>query len=261
MSYRLLLLDAGFTLLAPRRSLADALSGVLAEDGHTVTDDELRAAWEVADRWFWDEYHRDGNDTWTDDDRISDYWRQYHALMLDHLGMEAQREILDRVLASQFATDAWELYPDVLPMLEAVRSRGDVQIGIVSDWGSNLRDIVTGLGLDRYLDFVLASGAIGLAKPNPAFFRVALERADLDAADALMVGDSYRADVRGAWGAGVDALWLDRREGPSLNALAGDAPTDVRRIHSLDEVPVILLGGSGRLPRGAGIDAGPSASG
>ena len=118
MSYRLLLLDAGFTLLAPRRSLADALSGVLAEDGHTVTDDELRAAWEVADRWFWDEYHRDGNDTWTDDDRISDYWRQYHALMLDHLGMEAQREVLDRVLASQFATDAWELYPDVLPMLE-----------------------------------------------------------------------------------------------------------------------------------------------
>ena len=136
-----------------------------------------------------------------------------------------------------------------------------MQIGIVSDWGSNLRDIVTGLGLDRYLDFVLASGAIGLAKPNPAFFRVALERADLDAADALMVGDSYRADVRGAWGAGVDALWLDRRDGPSLNALAGDAPTDVRRIHSLDEVPVILLGGSGRLPRGAGIDAGPSASG
>jgi hypothetical protein len=67
--------------------------------------------------------------------------------------------------------------------------------------------------------------------------------------------------VRGAWGAGIDALWLDRREGPSLNALAGDAPTDVRRIHSLDEVPAVVAGPAGQLPRGPGIDAEPAASG
>ena len=261
MSYRLLLLDAGFTLLSPRRSLADALTGVLAEDGHGVTDDELRAAWEVADRWFWDEYHRPGNETWTADDRIDAYWRRYHELMLGELGVEARREMLDRVLASQFATDAWELYPDVVPMLEAVRATGDIGIGIVSDWGSNLREIVSGLELDRYLDFVLASGAVGLAKPNPAFFGVALERAGVAPADALMVGDSYRADVRGAWGAGIDALWLDRREGPSLNALAGDPPTDVRRIHSLDEVPAVVAGRIGQLPRGVGIDAEPATPG
>ena len=48
-------------------------------------------------------------------------------------------------------------------------------IGVVSDWGSKLRDIVAGLELDRYLDFVLASGAVGIAKPKPAFFRLALE--------------------------------------------------------------------------------------
>ena len=76
-----------------------------------------------------------------------------------------------------------------------------------------------------------------------------------------MVGDSYRADVRGAWGAGIDALWLDRHEGASLNALAGEPPTDVRRIHSLDEVPAIAAGPTGQLPRGAGIDADPAASG
>ncbi len=261
MSYRLLLLDAGFTLLAPRRSLADALSSVLAEDGHTVTDEQLRAAWEVADRWFWDEYHREGNDTWTDDDRISAYWRQYHALMLDHLGMTAQHEVLDRVLASQFAPDAWELYPDVLPMLGAVRAMGDVQAGIVSDWGSNLREIVAAFDLDRQLDFVLASGAVGLAKPNPAFFRVALEQAGVDPADALMVGDSYRADVRGAWSAGIDAVWLDRREGPSINALGGDPPLDARRIHGLDELPAIVAGPTGSLPRGAAVAAEPALRG
>jgi hypothetical protein len=144
MSYRLLCLDAGFTLLSPRRTLAEALSGVLADDGHAITEEEMRAAWEEADRWFWDEYHRPGNDTWSDDGRIEEYWRRYHSVMLERLGLAAHREMLDRILASQFAADSWEPYADVGPMLAATREIDGVRIGIVSDWGSNLRGIVSG---------------------------------------------------------------------------------------------------------------------
>jgi putative hydrolase of the HAD superfamily len=248
MSYRLLCLDAGFTLLSPRRTLADALQGVLSMDGHRITEDEMRAAWEEADRWFWDEYHRPGNDTWTDDRRIDDYWRRYHTVMLERLGHEVRTEVLDRILASQFAADSWELYPDVLPMLETVREVGTA-IGIVSDWGSNLRGIVADLGLDRYLDFVLPSGAVGVAKPNPSFFRLALDAAGVEPHEAVMVGDSYRADVRGAWSAGMDAVWLDRHEGANITPADEPMPTDVRRIRSLDELPAIVASG-GPLPKG-----------
>ena len=248
MSYRLLCLDAGFTLLTPRRTLADALSGVLAEDGRSVTEDEMRAAWEEADRWFWDEYHRPGNDTWSDDGRIDDYWRNYHSVMLGRLGVEAQSEVLDRILASQFAADSWEPYPDVEPMLRAVRAMDGVRVGIVSDWGSNLRGILAELALDQYLDFVLPSGAVGVAKPNPAFYRMALEAVGVAAADALMVGDSYRADVRGAWAAGMDAVWLHRREGITINPSDEPLPTDVHRIHGLEELPPLVAAG-GPLPR------------
>ena len=248
MSYRLLCLDAGFTLLSPRRTLANALSGVLARDGHAITEDEMRAAWEHSDRFFWDEYHRPGNDTWTDDERIDEYWRTYHGIMLERLGVEAQRELLDRILASQFATGAWELYPDVEPMLRQVRDLG-LTVGIVSDWGSNLRDITRELGLDRLLDFVLPSGAVGLAKPNPAFFRVALDRAGVRPEEALMVGDSYRADVLGAWSAGMDALWLDRSEGVRITPGDEPMPADVRVMRSLDELPDIVRSDE-PLPRG-----------
>jgi HAD superfamily hydrolase (TIGR01509 family) len=261
MSYRLLCLDAGFTLLTPRRTLAEALSEALADDGRTVTEDELRAAWEDSDRWFWDEYHRPGNDTWSDDARIDDYWRRYHSVLLGRLGVDARREVLDRILAGQFAADAWEVYPDVEPMLGEVRGMG-VRIGVVSDWGSNLRDVVAGLGLDRHLDFVLPSGAVGVAKPNPAFFRLALEAADAAPHEALMVGDSYRADVRGAWSAGMDAVWLDRHEGINITPTDEPMPTDVRRIRSLDELPTIVREG-GPLPRGEGaaLDPAPASSG
>lgn len=260
MSYRLLCLDAGFTLLSPRRTLAEALSGVLAENGQTITEEEMRAAWEEADRYFWDEYHRPDNDTWSADDRIEAYWRRYHSVMLERLGLQTHREMLDRILASQFAADAWEPYPDVLPMLTAVRGQGNVRIGVVSDWGSNLRGILAELGLDRQLDFVLPSGAVGVAKPNPAFFRLALDEAGVAPHEALMVGDSYRADVRGAWSAGMDAVWLDRREGMSITPSDEPIPIDVRRIHGLDELPPIVSAG-GPLPRGEAAVAGPAPSG
>jgi HAD superfamily hydrolase (TIGR01549 family) len=259
MSYRLLCLDAGFTLLSPRRTLADALSGVLAEDGHAITEEELRAAWEQADRFFWDEYHTPGNDTWTDDHRIEDYWRRYHGIMLERLGVQGRREMLDRILASQFSTDSWEPYPDVRPMLEAVRGLDGVQVGIVSDWGSNLHGIVTELGLDRWVDFVLPSGQVGVAKPNPAFYRMALDRAGVAPEVALMVGDSYRADVRGAWGAGMDAAWLDRHEGMSITPAGEPMPSDVLRIQSLDELPDLVRRG-GPLPRGEGIADEPASA-
>ena len=253
MTYRLLCLDAGFTILTPRRTLADALSGVLVDDGHQITEEEMRAAWEEADRTFWDEYHRPGNDTWTDDGRIEEYWRGYHRIMLGKLGVEARREMLDRVLASQWAPDAWEPYPDVEPMLVAVRERG-ITIGIVSDWGSNLRGILAGLSLDRYFDFVLPSGAVGVAKPNPAFYRMALDAAGVPASEALMVGDSYRADVRGAWSAGMDAVWLHRSDGANITPSSEPLPDDVHRISSLDELPAIVDAG-GPLPRGEDVPA------
>jgi putative hydrolase of the HAD superfamily len=218
----------------------------------------MRAAWEEADRWFWDEYHRPGNDTWSDDARIESYWRRYHGVMLGQLGVEAHNEMLDRVLASQFATDAWEPYPDTEPMLRDVRSLG-ARICVVSDWGSNLRGILAELGLDRYLDFVLPSGAVGVAKPNPAFYRLALDEAGVDAADALMVGDSYRADVRGAWSAGMDAVWLHRHEGMNITPADEPLPTDVHRIRSLAELPDIVRRG-GPLPRGAGVPADPASA-
>jgi len=143
-------------------------------------------------------------------------------------------------------------------MLAAVRDAG-LRVGVVSDWGSNLRGILVGLALDRYFDFVLPSGAVGVAKPDPAFYRMALEAGGVEPEEGLMVGDSYRADVRGAWSAGMDAVWLDRRDGATITPSDEPIPTDVRRIRGLDELPAILAEG-GPLPRGADVavpDAAP----
>jgi HAD superfamily hydrolase (TIGR01549 family) len=240
MRYDLVCLDAGFTLLMPRRTLADALGGVLEQRGHPVSRDDLHRAWEVADRWFWQEYHRPDNQTWGSDERIEQTWRDYHSVMLQELGFGDRRhELLDAILESQFAADAWELYPEVAGVLGELRSMDGIRIGVVSDWGSNLEGILAALGLDRYLDFVLASGEVGVAKPDPALYRIALERGAATADRAVMVGDSLRADVEGARAAGIDGVLLVRPEGPAQqNQPTADVPT----ISSLAELPALVRG-------------------
>jgi putative hydrolase of the HAD superfamily len=239
MRYRLVCLDAGFTVLSPIRSLSQALRGVLAQHGHEVTDEELHRAWEVANRWFSEDYHRPMNDAWADDALIDATWRQYHAVMLAELGLEdLHHRLIDTILAAQYAPDSWELYPDVRPTVRELRAAG-LRLGIVSDWGSNLLPILEGLGLAEEMDFVLASGAVRISKRDPALFRLAAERADVAPTEALMVGDTLMSDVVGAQAAGMDGVLLRR---PEWRDDRHDPPPGVRVIASLAELPAIVLG-------------------
>lgn len=99
-------------------------------------------------------------------------------------------------------------------LLEAVRAR--LAVGIVTN---NLRDEqeekLRACGLDRYVDVLVVSEEAGVAKPDPAIFQVALDRLDCAAADAVMVGDSWPADILGARAAGVPALWFNPAGAPA----------------------------------------------
>ncbi len=232
MKYRLVCFDAGFTLIQPRRDMVATLAAILADEGLSPSEEALRQAWDVADRWFWEEYHKPGNPAWVADATIRETWRNYNRMMLGELGIDdLDHRLADAMIASHFSWQNWQLYPDVLPVLGALHA-AEVQLGVISDWGSNLTDILSGLGIDQYFDFILASAAAGACKPNVAFYRMALSRADVAAQHALMIGDSYHADVLGGRDAGMDTLLLDR------NGTA--TATDVQVVRSLEEALAIV---------------------
>ena len=87
------------------------------------------------------------------------------------------------------------------------------------------------------LDFVIASGAVGLSKPDPAFFRLAATGAGVPPGEALMVGDSYRADIEGAASAGMDGILIRR---PEWRKRREAVPPQARVIASLAELPEIV---------------------
>jgi HAD superfamily hydrolase (TIGR01549 family) len=107
-----------------------------------------------------------------------------------------------------------------LALLAALASR--VRIGIVSN---NLleeqRAKIRLCGFDPYIDALVVSGAVGVSKPDPAIFMRALEEVGSAARDAVMIGDSWAADVEGARAAGIRPIWFNRAGRP-LPEIAAD---------------------------------------
>jgi HAD superfamily hydrolase (TIGR01509 family) len=103
--------------------------------------------------------------------------------------------------------------PGSLALLRALRKRG-LRIGIVSN---NLvreqRAKLRRVGLAGLYDSLTISEEAGAIKPDPRIFRIALARTAATPPEAVMVGDSWSADVEGARAAGIRAVWLDRSEG------------------------------------------------
>lgn len=118
------------------------------------------------------------------------------------------------------------------PLLLAVRARAQVVVvsnNLLAEQRTKLRHC----GLDRHVDVLVVSEEAGVAKPDPAMFQIALDRAGVTAGEVVMVGDSWANDVEGARAAGIRAIWFDR---------AGRQPPDpsVPVLRSLEPVAQVL---------------------
>ena len=63
-------------------------------------------------------------------------------------------------------------------------------------------------GLAPYFTHTIISEEVGINKPQPEIFRIAIERNGITADEAVMIGDSYTSDIAGAKAAGIDQVWI-----------------------------------------------------
>ena len=134
--------------------------------------------------------------------------------------------------------------PGALPLLEALKPR--VKIGIVSNnlWREQ-QDKVDACGFGPYVDALVVSEEAGVAKPDPRIFAIALERLGSEAAEAVMIGDSWVNDIAGAAAAGVRSIWFNRTDlAPPADRL------DVPELRTLEPVAPVLAAIFGTGDRG-----------
>lgn len=153
--------------------------------------------------------------------------------------------------------DAWRLFDDVLPALDALHG---LRVGIITNGDlafqtDKLQRIelwdrldLTAVRADGSIDDparrgrVIASGELGVTKPDPRIFHAAARAFDVAPAQCAYVGDRVRTDAVGAHDAGMLGIWLDRGRdrNPMTDHAEGDAPAGVPSIPSLLALPALL---------------------
>jgi len=211
-SIRTIFFDAGFTLLRPYPSIPEICQSVCQQLNLHVDQEQVRQRMDAAEDFYFRQSRSDRH-TWADDQAIAEFWINYYMTLLRPLVFEHDETRLYR-LASAINQEfdkhtSWEVYPDVVPVLQTL-SRHGYRLGVISDWGIALGPILRKLQLTHYFDCLLISAVTRHAKPSPALYELALQRADAIPDYTVHIGDSYIYDVLGARAVGITPILLDR---------------------------------------------------
>jgi REG-2-like HAD superfamily hydrolase len=209
MPVRAVLFDAGETLVHPAPSFPELFTEVLAAAGHDREPQQvIDASRSVFHRFS--EAARD-NELWTTSpERSERFWLSVYARMLDELGLDGDTGLRDTLYATFTDPANYALFDDVEATIEALGSAA-LTLGIVSNFEAWLEDLLQSLGVRDAFRVRVISGIEGVEKPDPAIFRRALERLDVDPADVLYVGDNPEFDVVPAAAVGMTPVLIDRR--------------------------------------------------
>lgn len=115
----------------------------------------------------------------------------------------------------------WRAFDDASAALDAAFASGRA-VGVLTNGANPIQsEKMTQTGLNRAGLAMLTATELGAAKPQPASYARAVEKMGLDdARHAVLIGDSFPNDVRGARRAGLHAVYLDRTGVGEVSSLA-----------------------------------------
>ncbi len=99
--------------------------------------------------------------------------------------------------------------PGTFEALEAFKSAG-YRLAIVSNAEGQVEADAKRFGLAPFFDVIIDSHVVGVAKPDPRIFQIALERLGVGPEEVRFAGDIYSIDVEGARAAGIEARLVDQ---------------------------------------------------
>lgn len=108
-----------------------------------------------------------------------------------------------------------KLYDDANAILQLFRKRklADIPIrtALVTNWGRRVHTVVSALGVADCFDVVVCRDDVDRGKPFPDPFLFAANSLGVDPQECLHIGDVLHDDAFGAYEAGLQSLWLNRR--------------------------------------------------
>lgn len=138
----------------------------------------------------------------------------------------------------QLATGRLSVSPAVIAVLRMLRERG-IQTAVLSDAPADIAEAWPRCELSEFVDAAVFSCRAGVVKPHLSLYRMASEQLGAMAENTVYCGDGGGDELRGAAAAGMTAVRVERRGGPSSMAF-GDAPWRGPTISDVEQLPTWL---------------------
>lgn len=160
--------------------------------------------------------------------------RGYYETILDALGVPAEpaRRIVAELHEENDREIIWRVVAGGTAAVLAELGRRGFVLGVVSNADGRVAGSLAALGLAHHFEVIIDSAVVGVEKPSPRIFELALEACGARAEETVFVGDIYEIDVRGARQAGITPVLIDPL------SLYGDV--DCRRVARLDALLDLL---------------------
>jgi putative hydrolase of the HAD superfamily len=121
------------------------------------------------------------------------------------------------------------------PLLQNLH--GKYKLGIISNFAisEGVYNILKTNNIEKLFDAIVVSCEVNKRKPSPEIFQNTLKKIDVNAENAVFVGDTANADIAGAHATGMKTIYIKRRYEQDLEK----HPPDII-IESLTEIPTAL---------------------
>ena len=137
-------------------------------------------------------------------DRVKNTFAEFNILKND----EEAKEIFKVYL--KLYEKNWILFEDTKEVLDYLK--GKYKLGVITNGDSiQQRQKIKNTNMDEYFSQIIISGEVGFSKPEKEIFEIACKKIDEDPKNCLMVGDNLKVDVQGAIDAGLNGVWINRR--------------------------------------------------
>jgi putative hydrolase of the HAD superfamily len=225
MRLRALLFDYGGTLDAPGVPWVERFLEIYRQEGLNESEERIRASFGHATRCAYAEATIAGFGL----EQTVAFHVDRQLEFLDHRDVRVAAAV-----AARFVRAARDDLAASRAVLERLNPR--FTLGVVSNFYGNVHRLLAEADIAPLLSTIIDSTRVGVSKPDPAIFRIALEKVDCSPNEAMYVGDSFDKDVAGARAAGLHTAWLVGAHHPECP----DAALVDLRLHNLTELVDLL---------------------
>ena len=204
---RAIFFDFGDTLAATTPSYLIRISTAMRTAGFSVSDSDFEIAYLKTDYEIYKRYKTQGIIS------IDEYAEWFFPILCRHLFLNGEPYIIRAKMRERLKEIKCGrvVLPGAVELLESLKKKGFI-LGIISNNDGRIDAKCDEVGIREYFDIIADSTILGLTKPDSRIFNFVLDKLKLSSSEAIHVGDLYGSDVMGGLNAGLDVVWLNKRQ-------------------------------------------------